>query len=154
MKYFKNNNGAWDEQLNSHLNPLSTTVGLQNNNRSFLLPSYHLNEIHACLMWQFNNVDPYAFFIMCYTYALFRRRSIGDQWVLCTGMSAGSHGWGHSRWKHQLHVHVNHRFHLGDLCCIFWLMVLTGKEVWFYLQCVDEAVPVTKQLLYATCYKK
>lgn len=129
MKCFKNNNGPWDEQLNSRLNPLTTTMGLQNKNGSFLLPSYHLNEIHACFIWEFNNVDGYAFFIMCYTYALFRHRCIGDQWVLCTGMSARTNRWGSSRWKHQLHVRVNHHFHLGDLRCIFWLTVLTGKRV-------------------------
>lgn len=66
---------------------------------------------------------------MCYTYALFRHRCIGDQWVLCTGMSARTNRWGSSRWKHQLHVRVNHRFHLGDLRYMFWLTVLTGKRV-------------------------
>lgn len=79
MKCFENNNGPLDEQLNKRLIALTTTVGLQNNNETFLLPSYHLNEIHACFIWQFNNGDGYTFFIMCYTYALFRRHSIRDQ---------------------------------------------------------------------------
>ena len=147
MKSFKNNNGPCNEQLNSCLNPLTTSVGLQNNNRSFLLPSYHLNEIHACFIWQLNNVDPYAFFIMCYTYAQFRHRFIGEQWGHYPGMSAGSNRWGSSRWKLQLRV--NHRFHLGDLHCIVWLTVLTGKKVWFYLQWVDAAVATAKRLLNA-----
>lgn len=106
--------------VNGHLNPLTTTVwppfNTQNNKRNFSLPSYHLNEIHECFIWLFNNVDSYAFFIMYNTYALFRHCSISDQWLLCTeiwveAIIAGQR----SRWKRQLNVRVSLHFHLGDL---------------------------------------
>lgn len=138
MKCFKNNKGPWDEQLNSHLNPLTTSVwphiNMQNNNGRFLLPSYHLNEIHACFIWHFNNVDSYPFFIMCYTYVLFRHRSIGHQWLLCTGIRAGNNRWGSTADGNTKCMFVLTSISIWVTSFIFWITVLAGKRVCLHRQ--------------------
>lgn len=50
------------------------------NKRNFSPAGYHLNEIHECFIWLFNNVESYAFFIMYNTYALIRHGSITSRW--------------------------------------------------------------------------
>lgn len=92
------------------------------------------------------------FFIMSYTCTPFRLRSIGDQWFLCTGMSAANNSWGiRANGNHQLHVHVNLHFHLGDLHFIFWLSALGGKKACLHPRWTSRAVPAGLKTAFFCC---